>query len=152
MKELKITPIKNGTVIDHINAGASMKVLKILGLPREGSASVISVAINVPSKTDAMKDIVKIEDRELDKSEVDKITLVAPRAVINIIRNYEVAEKRPVQLPDVVRGIVRCENQNCISNAKEPVESLFYVVSKNPLRLKCHYCEREISDVSAHII
>ena len=152
MKELKISPIKNGTVIDHINAGAAMKVLKILGLPREGSASVISVAMNVQSKTDGMKDIVKIEDRELAQSEVDRITLVAPNAVINIIRNYEVAEKRPVQIPDVVKGIMRCENPNCISNAKEPIEPAFNVVSKKPLKLKCKYCEREIVDVSQHII
>lgn len=152
MKELKITPIKNGTVIDHIAAGAAVKVLKILGLPREGFASVISVAINVPSKKCGIKDIVKIEDRELDQNEVDKITLVAPNASISIIRNYEVVEKRKIQPPDVVKGIVRCGNPSCISNAKEPVEPMFNVICKNPIRLRCYYCEREVEDISANLI
>ena len=93
-KELKIPRIKNGTVIDHITAGNAVKVLHILGIPRSTS-SVVSVAINVMSKL-GKKDIVKVENRELDPQEVDKIALIAPKATINIIRDYEVAKKHKV--------------------------------------------------------
>ena len=87
-KELKVPRIKNGTVIDHITAGNAVKVLHILGIPKTTS-STVSVAMNVKSKL-GKKDIVKVENRELDPKEVDKIALIAPKATINIIRNYEV--------------------------------------------------------------
>ena len=150
MKELKIQPIKNGTVIDHITAGNSIKVLHIMGIPRS-SSSIVSVAINVKSKM-GKKDIVKVENRELDPQEVDKIALIAPKATINIIRNYEVADKYRVNLPDEIHGILKCSNPTCISNFNEPVKSRFLVMQKDPLRIKCYYCEREPDDISERII
>jgi len=150
-KELKIPRIKDGTVIDHITAGNAVKVLRILGIP-EGSSSVVSVAMNVKSRL-GKKDIVKVENRELDPYEVDKIALIAPKATINIIRDYEVAEKHKVELPDELIGIARCSNPTCVSNAKgEPVKSRFKVISRDPPRIKCYYCEREIEDISERII
>ena len=150
MKKLKITPIKNGTVIDHITPGVAVKVLHILKIP-ESTSSVVSVAMNVQSRM-GKKDIVKVENRELDPKEVDKISLIAPKATINIIRNFEVAEKHKVQLPDEVIGIVKCSNPTCISNSKEPVQSRFLIVDKDPPRIKCHYCEREPEDIAERII
>ncbi len=150
-KELKIPLIKDGTVIDHITAGNAVKVLNILGIP-EKSTSVVSVAINVKSKLDR-KDIVKVENRELAPSEVDKIALISPKASINIIRNYKVAEKHRVKLPDEIKGILCCSNPTCVSNsAKEPIKSFFKVISNEPVRIKCYYCEREPEDISERII
>lgn len=153
MKELKIQPIKNGTVIDHISPGAALKVLRIMGLPSEGTRSVISIAMNVTTrKNGAQKDVVKIEDREIDPKEVNKIALIAPRATINIIRNFEVYKKQVVQLPKEVIGIVRCENQSCITNSTEPVLSRVAVVKADPPVLRCAYCGREVRDVAASLI
>jgi len=149
-KELKIPRIKDGTVIDHITPGNAIKVLHILGIPHSSSA-VVSVAMNVRSKM-GKKDIVKVENRELDRHEVDKIALIAPKATINIIRDYEVAKKHRVELPDEIIGIVKCSNPTCISNSKEPVKSRFKVISKDPPRIKCYYCEREPDDISERII
>jgi aspartate carbamoyltransferase regulatory subunit len=149
-KELKIPRIKNGTVIDHITAGNAVKVLHIIGIPRSTS-SVVSVAINVKSKL-GKKDILKVENRELDPQEVDKIALIAPKATINIIRDYEVAKKHKVELPDEIIGIVSCSNPTCVSNAKEPVKSRFNVIKKDPPRIKCYYCEREPEDIADRII
>jgi aspartate carbamoyltransferase regulatory subunit len=149
-KELKIPQIKDGTVIDHITPGNAVKVLRILRIPR-GNSSVISVAINVKSHL-GKKDIVKVENRELDPHEVDKIALIAPKATINIIRNYEVAEKHRVKLPNEITGIVTCSNPTCVSNANEPVKSRFRVINGDPPRIKCYYCEREPDDISERII
>jgi len=175
MKELKIPLIKNGTVIDHITSG----VLRILNIPQNLS-STVSVAINVKSHL-GNKDIVKVENRELDTSEVDKIALIAPKATINIIRNYEVAEKHRVELPSEIIGIVSevaekhrveipseiigivsCSNPTCVSNYNEPVKSRFKVINKDPPQIKvinkdppqitCYYCEREPEDISERII
>ena len=150
MKELKIQPIKNGTVIDHITAGNAVKVLHILQIPK-GSSSPVSVAINVNSKY-GKKDIVKVENRELDPHEVDKIALIAPKATINIIRDYEVAEKHRVNIPGEVVGIVCCSNPTCVSNSNEPVKSRFIILKKDPIQIKCYYCEREPEDIADRII
>ena len=150
MKELKITPIKDGTVIDHITPGHALKVLHILKIP-ESTSSVVSVAMNVSGKM-GKKDIVKVENRELKPKEMDKIALIAPKATINIIRDYDVVKKHKVELPNEFIGIARCSNPTCISNAREPVESRFQVVSKDPLRIRCYYCEREPEDIFEGII
>jgi aspartate carbamoyltransferase regulatory subunit len=149
-KELKIPLIKDGTVIDHITAGNAVKVLHILGIPKS-SSSIVSVAMNVRSKL-GKKDIVKVENRELDPHEVDKIALIAPKATINFIRDYEVAKKHIVKLPDEIIGIVSCSNPTCVSNAREPVKSRFKVINKDPPKIKCYYCEREPEDIADRII
>ncbi|MDM7913205.1 MAG: aspartate carbamoyltransferase regulatory subunit, partial [Methanotrichaceae archaeon] len=107
--ELRVKPIKNGTVIDHIAGGQALNVLKILGISGTTDATV-SVVMNVESKKLGKKDIVKVEDRELKEEEVNKIALIAPAATINIIRDYSVVEKRTVDLPDEIVGVVRCQN------------------------------------------
>jgi len=150
-KELKIPLIKDGTVIDHITAGQAVKVLHILGIPEKTLDSIVSVVMNVKSKI-GKKDIVKVERRELKPEEVNKIALIAPKATINIIRDYEVAKKYKVDLPEEIVGIVRCPNPNCISNTREPVESRFRVISKDPIRIKCCYCEREPDNIADNII
>jgi aspartate carbamoyltransferase regulatory subunit len=151
MRDLKVTPIRNGTVIDHIPSGMALKVLRVLGISGEGT-STVSILMHVPSKKRGAKDILKIEDRELLPKELSKIAFIAPEATINIIRNYNVAEKHTVELPERVVGILTCGNPNCISNTKEPIESVFLVRSRNPLRVRCQYCDRELDDVTAHVL
>jgi len=152
MKEFKVTPIRNGTVIDHIKCGMALKVLRIIGLSGEKAQSTVSLLLHVPSKKADWKDIVKIEDRELDPRELDKISLISPNATINIIRDYNVAEKFVVEVPDIVKGIVRCQNPGCVTNMKEPIEPEFVVESKKPLLIKCIYCERLMNDVGDYLI
>ena len=152
MRDVKVRPIKNGTVIDHITPGMALHVLKIIGIPDTGVQSTVSILMRVPSRRVKWKDIVKVEDRELDKSQVDKIALIAPNATINIIRNYNVVEKHHVEAPKEVVGLVRCENPNCITNKpREPVKSKFTVTSYEPLQLKCNYCERITTDIAKHL-
>ena len=151
MKEFKIMPIKNGTVVDHITPGMALKVLKILNITGT-HGSIVSVAMNVPSKKCKLKDIVKIEDRELEPDELNKIALIAPSATFNIIRNFNVGKKHTVEIPNTIEGIVRCENPNCISNKKEPITPKCNVKSKNPAELKCYYCDRDIIDIISNIV
>ncbi|MEJ2242662.1 MAG: aspartate carbamoyltransferase regulatory subunit [Candidatus Bathyarchaeota archaeon] len=136
---LRVSKIKDGTVIDHITAGHALDVLRILGITGHVNG-VVTVGINVPSKTLGFKDMVKIEGRELKSEEVDKIALLAPHASINIIRDYKVIDKQLVKLPNMILETVKCANPACVSNSKEPVKSKFYVESEEPLRLRCHYC------------
>ena len=144
-------PIRNGTVIDHISPGSAVTVMRILGLLRPGWTSTVTAAMNVPSAHGGRKDILKIEDRELDPAEVNKISLIAPNATINIIREYEVARKERVALPDKVSGLVKCPNPNCVTN-HEPIKSQFLVMATNPMRLQCGYCDRVVTDVAEHVL
>lgn len=139
MKPLKAQKIGHGTVIDHIDAGDAWKVVQLLGLAE--SKGTVFLLSNIDSKTYGKKDIVKIENREICKDEVDKIALVAPHATVNIIRDYEVKKKFSVAIPDVIEGILRCTNPNCVTN-KEPVAGRFVVQNKNPLTIRCYFCER----------
>ena len=139
-RELKVKPIRNGTVIDHISPNKALRVLKILGLPSKETA--VTLAMNVQSSQMGSKDIVKIEGRELASREVDEIALIAPYATINIIRNYEIIGKGKVNLLNQIKNILACSNPNCITNTDEPVNTRFIVLQKEPLILRCHYCER----------
>lgn len=146
---LLISPIRNGTVIDHITGGEALNVLKIIGITGATMES-ISVATNVKSAKMGRKDIVKIENRELFTKEVDRIALIAPHATISIIRNYVVHEKNGVEIPSVIAGVVRCPNPGCISNTNEPISSKFEVL---PTGLHCLYCDWIITkDITNHII
>jgi len=150
-KEMRVRRIEHGTVIDHITAGQALNVLRILGVSGTTSA-VVSVAMNVPSGAIGSKDIVKVEDRELKEEEVDRISLIAPNATINIIRDFEVIEKYRVDLPEKLIGVVKCANPNCISNTNEPVISRF-IVNKKPVELRCIYCDHVISEgIAEHLI
>ncbi|WP_457754256.1 aspartate carbamoyltransferase regulatory subunit [Thermococcus sp.] len=144
MSELKVSAIKEGTVIDHIPAGKGLKVIEILNLDTLNGGTVL-LAMNVHSKKLGRKDIVKVEGKYLSEEEVNKIALIAPTATVNIIRDYKVAEKFNVEVPEKISGILRCANPNCISN-HEYVVPKFYVISKEPLKVRCHYCERTMEE------
>ncbi|MGL6298808.1 MAG: aspartate carbamoyltransferase regulatory subunit [Methanobacteriaceae archaeon] len=141
--EMKVKPIENGTVIDHITANKSLHVLKILDLPDK--EITLTVAMNVPSQEMGRKDILKIESRELKSNEVDTIALLAPHATINIIRDYKLVEKNTVRMYDEVSSIISCTNPQCITNTNEPISPKFSVIEKEPLVLRCNYCERIIT-------
>ena len=138
----RVTAIRNGTVIDHIPSGQAMRVLEMLGIG--GATAVpVSLVMNVPSKKMGSKDIIKVEDRELTQSELDRLALVAPDARVAIIRAYSVAEKLTINLGDEVINVVRCTFSNCITtNLREPQPHRLKVTQRDPLQLRCHYCGR----------
>jgi aspartate carbamoyltransferase regulatory subunit len=138
-RTLLVSKIRDGTVIDHITGGHALDVVKILGITGR-TTGIVLIAMHVASKQLGTKDVVKVEGRELEPEEVDKIALLAPHASINIIRDYRVAEKKRVKLPRVIQGTVKCGNPACISNSNEPVQARFYVKSQEPLMIRCHYC------------
>ena len=142
--ELKIKAIENGTVIDHITANKALHILKILGLPDPETTNV-TVAMNVSSSEIGRKDILKIENRELDAKELNQVALIAPKATINIIRDFEPVKKDKVGLPDKITSILKCTNPKCITNYEnEPITSIFNVIQTHPPVVRCHYCEKLI--------
>ncbi|MEM5773201.1 MAG: aspartate carbamoyltransferase regulatory subunit [Candidatus Aenigmatarchaeota archaeon] len=142
-----VTNIENGTVIDHIPAGKGLKVFDVLKLSEQAERSVI--LINTFSKKMGRKDVIKVENREIGEKEINKIALIAPNATVSIIKNWEVAEKRKVVLPDLLEDVAKCPNKNCITNSEEFTKTKFLVEKKDPVKLRCWYCEKifEIEEI-----
>jgi aspartate carbamoyltransferase regulatory subunit len=138
-KELKVSAINNGTVIDHIPASNLYKVITILGLDK--ISNPMTYGSNLESKKLGSKAIIKISDKFFEDEEINKIALVAPQAKLNIIKDYQVVEKKVVEVPDKIIGIAKCVNPKCITNY-EDVITKFTVVNKETVDLKCHYCEK----------
>ncbi|MCD8293095.1 MAG: aspartate carbamoyltransferase regulatory subunit [Prevotellaceae bacterium] len=139
-QQLQVAALENGTVIDHIPAGKLFTVVSLLGL--QEMKNNITIGFNLESGKLGKKGIIKIADKYFCDEEINRIAVVTPNVVLNIIRNYEVVEKREVCLPDHLHGIVKCSNPVCVTN-NEPMETLFEVVDKEKRVVKCHYCEKE---------
>lgn len=148
-KSLAVAALENGTVIDHIPADALFKCVKILGV--EKLDKQLTIGNNLHSDKLGAKGIIKIADVTLDEQNINRIALVAPTAVVNIIRGYEVVEKRPVVLPAQVVGIVKCDNPKCITN-NEPMKTRFDVVDVDNRVIRCHYCGVTVNGSKANII
>ena len=138
-KELKVSAIDNGTVIDHITHGQVLQVMKILNL--ETFEDQIYIGANLESKKYGKKGIIKVSNKFFEPTEINKIALVAPTSTIIEIKNYEVVSKSKVEIPDNVHGIVKCFNPKCITNHQN-VPTKFTVINKEDLKLHCHYCEK----------
>lgn len=139
-KELQVAALENGTVIDHIPSEKLFTVVSLLGL--QEMSNNITIGFNLASKKLGKKGIIKVADRFFSDEEINRIAVVAPNVKLNIIRNYEVVEKREVVLPDELVGIVKCANPKCITN-NEPMATRFHVIDKEHCIIKCHYCEKE---------
>lgn len=135
-----VSAIENGTVIDHIPAEKTYQVVDLLGL-RE-SDTPVTIGYNLPSKKIGRKGIIKITNKFFSDEEISRLSVVAPKIVLNVIKDYEVVEKKTVETPDELHGIVKCNNPKCITN-NEPMQTYFNVVDKEHGVLKCHYCDKE---------
>lgn len=138
-KELIVSAIENGTVIDHIPSHAVIQVMKILGL--DHCPQQVLFGINLDSRKYGKKGIVKVRDKFFDRLEINKIALVAPSATLIEIRDFMVVTKQQVEIPSHIEGFVKCFNPKCITN-HEAVPTRFTVVDTTDIRLFCHYCEK----------
>ena len=141
-RELQVAALENGTAIDHIPPSQLFKVAKLLGL--ENMDNTITIGNNFQSKKMGCKGVIKISKKFFEEDEINRIALIAPKVILNIIRDYEVVEKKTVTLPDELVGLVKCNNPKCITN-NEPMPSRFEVIDKEKGTIKCRYCERKIN-------
>ncbi len=141
MRILEVSAIEEGTVIDQITNKNTFKVANILNI--QNIEQVVLIGFNLSSDKLSTKGIIKIGGKLLTQEEVNKISLVAPDATVNIIKDSEVVRKFKVDIPDSIEEIMKCFNPNCVSNHQK-IKSKFHVINKNPIRIRCHYCERHM--------
>ncbi len=148
-KELAVAALRNGTVIDHIPSNVLFKAVQILGI--EKMTNHVTIGNNLHSERMGTKGIIKVADVEFPEDVINRIALIAPGAQINIIRDFEVVEKRAVELPQEIVGIVRCGNPKCITN-HQPMKTRFEVVDRDDVTIRCHYCCQAVKSGEANII
>jgi len=139
-KELQVAAIENGTVIDHIPSEKTYEVARLLHLPDIDVPTLIGY--NLPSKRLGRKGIIKITNKYFTDEEISRLSVIAPNVVLNIIKDYEVVEKKMVVTPNELHGIIKCNNPKCITN-NEPMDTFFTVIDKEKGIVKCHYCDKE---------
>jgi len=147
--ELAVAALRNGTVIDHIPSPVLFKVVRMLGI--EKMDNHVTIGNNLDSAKLGTKGIIKVADVEFPESLLNRIAIIAPGAKINVIRDYEVVEKRPVRLPDTIIGLVQCPNPKCITN-NEPMRTRFIVTDRSPVKLRCDYCGHTVESTNAKIL
>lgn len=147
--ELAVAALRNGTVIDHIPSAVLFKAVKILGI--EHLTTAVTIGNNLDSKKLGNKGIIKVADVFFPEQVLNRIALIAPSAVVNIIRDYEVVEKFPVTLPDTIVGLVKCGNPKCITN-NEPMRTRFHVIDHDDVTISCHYCSHTVRSTDAQIV
>lgn len=142
--ELVVSALENGTVLDHIPAENVYRALDILNL--KGIENQITIGINLTSKAQGKKGIIKIADKFFEDDELNKLALIAPYATVNIIKDYKVVEKKKLVMPSEIVGVAKCMNPKCVTN-HQPIKTRFTTIHKcNEISLLCHYCEK-ISDI-----
>ena len=142
-KELVVSALENGTVLDHIPAENVYKAIDLLNL--RGVESQITIGINLASKLYGRKGIIKIADKFFEDEDLNKLALIAPKATVNIIRDFKVVEKKKITMPKEITGIARCMNPKCVTN-HQPIKTRFTTIAKgDEISLLCHFCEK-VSD------
>jgi aspartate carbamoyltransferase regulatory subunit len=149
MKELSVSAIRDGTVIDHIPSDVTFKVVRVLHLSKLDQT--VMVAQNLKSKKMRTKGIVKVAGKALTEEEANKIALLAPSATVNIIKNYNVSKKMDLKVPELIKGIMQCSNPKCVTN-NDSVPTVFTLKSTKPVRVQCRYCERYMQAADLKIL
>ena len=139
-KKLLVAAIENGTVIDHIPAEKTFQVVSLLELNKLDS--VVTIGQNYSSEKVGKKGLIKVSNKFFTDEEISRLSVVAPKVVLSIIKGYNVVEKKTVETPDELKGIIRCNNPKCITN-NEPMQTVFRVVNKQLGTVRCHYCDKE---------
>jgi aspartate carbamoyltransferase regulatory subunit len=132
--------IENGVVIDHIPKGKVWQVAEILKL--ELKSARVSLADNCEShKILGGKGLIKIENFYPSSKELNLVSLVAPQATITILNEGNILDKKRVEVPPVLEGIINCSNHNCIS-VQEHEKVIPKIFFKDGV-FSCYYCEKK---------
>ncbi len=140
---MRIDPVKDGIVIDHIKSGKAMRIYDMLSLDKLDCS--VAVLCNVPSKLMGRKDIIKIDMRL--SIDFDILGVVSPDITVNFVENGEVIEKRKINPPEIVEDVLVCENPHCITSVEQEIHHIFKLADKNKGLYRCVYCETEAKGV-----
>ena len=132
-----IGQIKDGIVLDHITAGRGMDIYKILEL--EKLDCTVAMIERAASHKMGRKDIIKI-DKDMD-IDFDVLGYIDPGITVNVIRDGEVVERRQMELPERVVGVLKCKNPRCITSVEQELTHEFKLTDRERQIYRCVYCD-----------
>lgn len=142
-KTLSVSAICEGSVIDHIPPGEGIRIVGLLNLTKQ--RNLVTLGLNLPSRTMGYKDLIKVEGREITEEEASQIAIFAPKATLNIIKDFQVVKKNSLQLPSSIKNFLRCPNEKCITNHERIITHFSLQKLPRSVRLTCLYCEKDFS-------
>lgn len=142
---LEITSIKNGLVIDHIEAGMGIKIFNYLNLDETDYS--VALIINASSKMLGKKDIIKIEKDNIDDIDFTVLGLLSPSITIDEVKDERIVRKVKPELPQRVENILICKNPRCITGVEKYVPHSFKLMDAEKGTYRCEYCD-EITKLS----
>ncbi len=142
MKEanLSVTPIRQGTVIDHISAGQALRIVQLLRLSKMPHR--VSIGLNLKSSALGSKDLIKIEDVFLTEDQTAQIALFSPHATVNVIENFLISHKYKVRIPRMLHGVIHCPNRMCITKLQGIASNFEILQTEGKIRMRCCFCEK----------
>lgn len=139
---MKIDEVKNGIVIDHIEAGKGVEIYNFLSLDEMDCP--VALIRNVPSVKMGKKDIIKI-DAGIDIN-LDVLGYLDPGATVNVIKDGKIIDKHKLKLPETVKGVIKCKNPRCITSVEQGIEHRFFLADKENRIYRCVYCESKAKE------
>ncbi len=136
---MNVDGVRNGIVLDHIAAGKSMEIYRLLNLDRLSCS--VAVLQNVPSKKYGTKDIIKID--EMIDVNLDIIGYIDPNITVNIVRNNELVSKKHLSLPEKLDNVIFCKNPRCITSTEQEIVHSFKLADAEKRIYRCVYCDAE---------
>ncbi len=134
---INIAEIKNGLVIDHIQAGLGWKVFKWLGLDK--ASFTVALIVNASSQKSGTKDMIKIDN--IINIDYSVLGFIDPSITVNVIQDGQIARKIKMELPEKVENVIRCKNPRCITITEHYVSQEFRLVDKEKKQYRCIYCD-----------
>lgn len=139
---MNIDGVTTGIVLDHIQAGKSMEIYKLLELDQlECSVAIIQNAVSTKY---GRKDIIKIDEQiELD---FDALGYIDPNITVNLVKDGKLEKKEHLELPQILTNVLTCKNPRCITTEERGVVQRFYLADKEKRAYRCAYCDVEHTD------
>ena len=135
---LNISGIHEGFVLDHIQAGMSMRIYHDLKLDRLDCT--VAIIKNAKSNKMGKKDIIKVEC-PVDALDLDILGFIDHRITVNVIKDDKIVEKKALHLPKEVHNVICCKNPRCITSIEQELEQIFVLTDKENKVYRCKYCE-----------
>ncbi|MGI6256793.1 MAG: aspartate carbamoyltransferase regulatory subunit [Anaerovoracaceae bacterium] len=138
---MNIDGVENGIVLDHIQAGKSMEVYRLLQLDKLDCS--VAVIQNAKSTKYGKKDIIKID--EMIHLDMDILGYIDPNITINLVENNRLIQKSKTALPEKLTNVISCKNPRCITSIEQEIQQIFYLADEEKQIYRCMYCDVEYS-------
>ena len=136
---MNIDGVKNGYVLDHIEAGRAMEIYDLLKLNKLNCC--VAIIQHVNSTKYGKKDIIKIDENiEIN---LNVLGYIDSNITVNKVRDGELLEKVHLQVPSTLKGVIKCKNPRCITTVEQEIEHCFKLVDRDKKLYRCCYCDSE---------